>query len=471
MNRSRCYFNLTLALVCATFAFSTSSAHAQTLTFLTQFNGTDGTAGAPPIQATDGNFYGVADGGAYGHGEIFRMTPAGEITPIYSFCAQSGCPDGDGPNIPVLGSDGNLYGTTVVGGSGFGGGSFYRMTLDGAITILYNFCTAIPCTDGPSPSRITLASDGNFYGVAPVGGKFNGGTLFRLSPTGDFQLMYSFCSRGKCADGTNPDSPPLQGVDGNLYGVTQDGGSNGGGVVYELKPSGAYKVIHNFCGPTSTCEGATTPVSLVQDLEGNLYGTTAFGYRLAKIFKVAPSGQFRIVHTFSLAEGWNSSGFTVGSDGNLYGVADGAQRGATGGILFRLTPSGDFNILYTFEHSVNGYDPNYQPFQGTDGTFYGTTSYGPGANYYGTVYSFFNGLDPLVTTTPVAGHVGQSVLILGNNLTGTTSVSFNGVAARFTVESDTYIKATVPAGAKTGVVSVVTPNGVLNSNPQFVVAK
>jgi hypothetical protein len=82
-----------------------------------------------------------------------------------------------------------------------------------------------------------------------------------------------------------------------------------------------------------------------------------------------------------------------------------------------------------------------------------------------------SGLTPLVETAPAAGKVGQSVLILGNGLTGSTSVTFNGVEAAFTVESDTYIKATVPPGATTGTISVVTPSGTLNSNPQFRVTR
>jgi hypothetical protein len=89
----------------------------------------------------------------------------------------------------------------------------------------------------------------------------------------------------------------------------------------------------------------------------------------------------------------------------------------------------------------------------------------------GTIFTLSSGLSPLVETVPVAGAVGKQVLILGNGLTGSTSVTFNGVPASFRVETDTYIKATVPAGATTGTVSVVTPPGTLNSNPQFVVTK
>jgi hypothetical protein len=132
-----------------------------------------------------------------------------------------------------------------------------------------------------------------------------------------------------------------------------------------------------------------------------------------------------------------------------------------------MTPEGAYTTLFTGE---DGYSPYGPLFQGTDGNLYG-----PAGNFntgnHGVIYRLSNGLSPLVETVPVAGPVGQSVIILGNNLTGSTSVTFNGVAAEFAVESDTHIKAVVPAGATTGMVSVVTPSGALNSNPQFVVTK
>jgi uncharacterized protein (TIGR03437 family) len=134
-----------------------------------------------------------------------------------------------------------------------------------------------------------------------------------------------------------------------------------------------------------------------------------------------------------------------------------------------MTPAGSYTTLYSF--GSQGYDPYSGPLvQGTNGEIYGTTLYSEVGDG-GTIFSLDNGLSPLVETAPVAGPVGKSVLILGNGLTGSTSVTFNGVEAAFTVESDTYIKATVPTGATTGTVSVVTPSGTLNSNPQFVVTK
>ena len=168
----------------------------------------------------------------------------------------------------------------------------------------------------------------------------------------------------------------------------------------------------------------------------------------------------------------------IANDGNLYATTIGNEFGANGGNIVEISPQGVATLIYTFgECGSTGYNPVSTLFQGTDGTLYGMTAYGGdgtfdgGCGGYGTIYLVSNGLSPLVETSPVAGKAGESVIILGNGLTGTSSVAFNGVTAAFTVKSDTYIKATVPAGATTGVVSVVTPSGTLKSNPQFVVTK
>jgi hypothetical protein len=150
-----------------------------------------------------------------------------------------------------------------------------------------------------------------------------------------------------------------------------------------------------------------------------------------------------------------------------------------GGNIFEVNAAGVYTSFYSFNQVMNGalaatYLQNGPLLQGTDGNFYGTTPFGQDSNSgsgYGTFFRFSNGLSPLVKTVPVAGKVGKNVIILGKGLTGTTSVTFNGVTAAFVVESDTFLKATVPAGATTGTVSVVTPSGTLNSNPQFVVTK
>jgi uncharacterized repeat protein (TIGR03803 family) len=492
MNNPKFRFTLGLALACAAFTLSLAvCAQAQTITNLGLFDGLNGWEPyTSVIQGADGNFYGATSGGPDGKPNVFQVTPSGNLSSIYVFCSQPDCADGNESSPVILGSDGNLYGTTYGGGSHagaqHGSGTVYKMTTAGELTTLYDFCTTASCSDGKAPLGIILASDGNFYGATAAGGKFKQGTLFSVSPTGEFKLLYTFCSQANCADGSYLLFPPIQGADGNFYGTTFDGGTNNGGVIYELTASGTYSVLYSFCN-SDECPAGQYPNSITQGSDGNFYGTTQYGGALqgGVLYELtAASHQYTVVHSFPQSiYGFPQTPLTLASDGNLYGTLGGGGSGSwdppTLGEIFQFTSAGVFKELAIF-HAVrpNGFNPLDPVFQGTDGNFYGTTAYGGlGGDYggggvgFGTAFQFSNGLSPLVETVPVGGIAGQSVLILGNGLTGSTSVTFNGVEAEFTVESDTYIKATVPTGATTGTVSVVTPSGALNSNPQFIVSR
>ena len=479
---------LTLAPAVITFSLVVC-AQAQTVTNLANFNYTNGARPVSAVvQATDGNFYGVTQiGGPFagGYGTFYRLTPSGKITDLYNFCSQPNCSDGEGAfSAPVLGSDGNLYGVTPYGGSdaaiNYGSGTFYKMTLGGKITTLYTFCKATPCPDGQYPNGIILGSDGNFYGTTLQGGQFNKGEIFSVSSTGKLKVLHSFCASANCVDGAVPYFPPIQGIDGNFYGATAQGGTGGGvGTVYELTAAGSYKVLQSFCAD-SGCQTGWPPTTIVQDATGNFFGTAQTGGSTLEgtIFEITSKHRFLVLHGFADSTGGNSDvGLTLANDGNLYGLTLNPGTDGGGGTLFEITPTGVFSQLYTFANcSVNGYIPVSPLVQGTNGILYGTTLFGGddtsgGCSGDGTIFSLTNDLSPLVKTVPVAGKVGKQVIILGNGLTGSTKVTFNGKSAAFTIVSDTYIKATVPSGATTGTVSVVTPTRTLNSNPQFVVTK
>jgi len=161
-------------------------------------------------------------------GRIFRVTPSGELTNFYSFCAKADCADGGFPSGALIqGTDGNLYGTTTVGGPGcteydYECGTVFKITLGGEITTLYTFCLQAGCPDGGDPQgAIVQASDGNFYGTASGGGTGGGGTIYRLTPTGTLTVLYSFCSTSGCADGDDPVGGLAVGPDGALYGGTE----------------------------------------------------------------------------------------------------------------------------------------------------------------------------------------------------------------------------------------------------------
>lgn len=471
MKSAKSRFAVGLAFACAVLALITVRAEAQAYTTLAFFNGTNGDGpDAPFVQGTDGNFYSTTySGGAGENGNVYKMTPAGEITNLYSFCLTD-CLDGLSPSGIILGSDTNFYGTTYFGGEN-ANGTIFTMTVGGKLTTLYSFCSASNCEDGKNPNGIIQASSGEFYGTALYGGTGDRGAIFELTTSGILKTLYSFCSQTNCADGWYPTVPPIEGNDGNLYGTTMYGGKSNGGVVYQISPAGSYKVLRSLCSETS-CDSGQYPGGLVQDSSGDLYGPAqwgADGTGYGTVFKITPEGQFTVVHRFHNSDGDVPAGVILANDGNLYGTT---YVGGIGGLgtIFQMTPSGALTTLYNF--CAGAHCPGWPnvPFQGTNGLFYSTTSDG-GRSGYGATFSLSNNLSPLVETVPVMGKVGTQVIILGNNLTGASTVTFNGVSATFTVESDTYITATVPAGATTGTVSVVTSSGTLNSSPGFVVTK
>ena len=342
-------------------------AQAQTVTFVYQF--TDAATADSMVQATDGNFYGTGSGGNFGEGQVFRMTPAGELTTIYSFCSQAKCADGNNPASLIFASDGNLYGFTDGGNVGKDTGTIFRMTLEGKITTLYNFCPARGCYDGLVPQGIVQAADENFYGVAQWGGKKNFGTTFRISPTGEFKLLHTFCEMTNCTDGLLPKFAPVQATDGNFYG-TASGGANDAGVFYRLTLDGVYTVLYNFCAVVN-CPDGYGPSGVVQGANGNFYGTTfADGsYGGGTIFEITSSGEERTLQSFRVNQGnIPTYGLTLANDGNFYGATEDDEFNGFGN-LFEMTPAGSYTTLYSF--GSQGYDPYSGPLvQGTNGEIY-----------------------------------------------------------------------------------------------------
>jgi uncharacterized repeat protein (TIGR03803 family) len=460
-NFSRSAGMITLALLAA--VGLALCAQAQTVTVIAEFNGTNGNSPNGMVQGTDGNLYGSTfAGGAFDWGEIFRLTPSGQIGTVYSFhCEDKSCVRS--AYLLATGSDGNFYGISVYGGNE-DGGVFYRVTPGGKFTVLHNFCYGTDCMGGQNPNGLFLGFDGNFYGTTAYGGKSNQGVFFRISPKGEFKVLHAFCLLSDCQDGNFP-LAPIQGQDGNFYGTTAEGGTQGAGVIYKLTPDGTYEVIHNFCSH-DICAAGGVIQPLVQDAKGNLFGITSGGgtHGFGAVFELTAEHHFKILHSFAphVDGGDPNAGLVLANDGNLYGVNLYGKYGE--GTAFEVTPEGEFTLQYTFQLAGNA--PYVPLFQSTNGLLYGTLE---GSN--GTVFQLSNNLSPLIETIPTGGKVGKRVLILGNGLTGATSVTFNGMPAEFKVQKDSFITATVPAGATTGTVSVVTRSGTLNSNPQFVVTK
>lgn len=183
------------------------------------------------IQGTDGNFYGTTSvGGAHGHGTVFKMTPAGTLTTLYSFCAVApNCADGATPNVPLVELGGVLYGTTFQGGA-HASGSIFSITVAGTIHILHSLCAQPSCADGSNPlAGLTLGNDGGLYGTTSAGGSFSRGTIFKVGTGGGFTTEYTF----QATDGQFPGGL-LQDTDGNFYGALQIAGASGAGSVFRL---------------------------------------------------------------------------------------------------------------------------------------------------------------------------------------------------------------------------------------------
>jgi uncharacterized repeat protein (TIGR03803 family) len=186
----------------------------------------------------------------------------------------------------------------------------------------------------------------------------------------------------------------------------------------------------------------------------------------AQTTPVAPTVTFTTLHSFDGTDGaYPTASLVQGTDGYLYGTT-GNFGVNDDGTVFTIATSGKLTTLHNFD-GTDGTYPLGGLIQDTDGAFYGATYNGGTNGGFGTVFSLSAGLSPFVETNPTSGKVGAAVKILGNNLTGSTSVTFNGTAAAFTVVSASEITTTVPAGATTGTVQVVTPGGTLSSNVPF----
>lgn len=464
------------------FVFSALALHAQTFTTLGSFDGTNGGGpfcggGSSLVQGTDGELYGTTQvGGTFSLGTVFKVTLQGSITTLHSFNGTDGSSPCSGL---LLAGNGTFYGTTSTGGLN-GYGTVFENTPQGVLTTLHSFDS----TDGASPvATLIQASSGVIYGTTQYGGAANDGcsqtgcgTVFAITGKGAFHPLHSFGP----SDGV-PNFPLVQSTSGNLYGTTYQSDTSLG-MIFHMTPAGALTTIVNFNGYDG--EG---PSALTAGADGSVYGTTN-GIILrnsqdqngdGSIFDLG-QGQFQTLFVFCTDlsclndppnGGSPTTGLVQGTDGNFYGTTTAGGLYQSGNI-FRVSPSGAFTALYNFFASETD---SSGLMQATDGNFYGTAyvggSIGNGCSFKGCgeVFQLSLGLPPFVKSVPSSGSVGSEVRILGTDLTGATGVTFNGVAATFIVAAPTEIVAIVPAGATSGSIEVVTPTATLASNVAFLV--
>jgi len=240
---------------------------------------TDGeTPGAGPLVLTNGLLYGTTYyGGQFGKGVIYKITTGGTLTTLYSFCSTSDCADGANPTGGLaLGSDGNFYGETDFGGAQ-NQGTIFKVTSAGKLTTLHSFCSLTSCADGSQPvAGLVQATNGNFYGTTTGfgGGSTALGTVFQITTSGKLTTLHSFDG----SDGDFPEAPLIQASDGNFYGTTYQGGMFEGGTIFKITPGGTLTPLYNFCSMTACVDGEYPQFgALTQDTNGNLYGVAAYG--------------------------------------------------------------------------------------------------------------------------------------------------------------------------------------------------
>ena len=365
------------------FATLPSSASSQySLTALVSFNGSNGDGPfSSLLLASDGNFYGTTIvGGSTGYGTVFKISAEGSLQTLYNFCSKLNCADGSSPWAGLTqGADGNFYGTTVYGGFNpscqyaGGCGTIYRITPQGALTTLFSF-------DGESYgfpyTTLLQAKDGNFYGTSSYTDK-NDGAIFKVTPAGKLTILHQFIC---CSNGSDPNSIFVQDAAGILYGTTAGGGMQNSGIVFSITTTGTFTVLHRFC-QLSNCSDGSKPNGVIIGADGNLYGTTYSGGSSSfngTIFTISSGTQFKVLYKFGTNASNPYGDLVQGTDGNFYGTTY-VGGPARDGTVFSITAAGALTTLQYF-NNTNGGLPQAALTEGTDRNFYGTTSAGGTSN-------------------------------------------------------------------------------------------
>jgi uncharacterized repeat protein (TIGR03803 family) len=357
----------------ALLVFSSIVAHtsqAQTFNVIFQF---DKQGGASPqarlIHDPAGNLYGTTiDGGTGGSGTVFKLTPAGKRTVLYNFTG--GVDGGDPAGGVITDGKGNLYGTTALGGQHAGCtnscGVVYKIDSTGHETVLYAFTGG---SDGAGPvGELIRDAQNNLYGTTSTGGANEWGTVFKLDTSGNFTLLYTF--KGT-PDGAQPNAALLLDSAGNLYGTTSAGGSDDVGTVFKLDPSGNESILHSFSSGT---DGAFPLAPLSGDPQTLMYGTTSEGGagNSGTIFQIDSNGNESVIHSFVGTDGANPEAGLLPLRGYLLGTT---SRGGADqcGTVFALTPSQTIKLLHQFTCGADGEYPSAPLVVDGAGTLYGTT--------------------------------------------------------------------------------------------------
>ena len=315
-----------------------------------------------------GNLYGGTTSGGTGSGVIFKVSPSGTYTILYTLCPGGGqCNDGhQAAHLTYAGAaDGSaydgaspLYGLVSGGAADYGNAFSLKNNADGSwgFSVLHSFCSAHRCSDGGNPSALTMDGGGDLLGVTELGGKYRHGLVFKLAPDGNGQWneasLYDFCPADRCLDGAYPFSLSIS-ADGTLHGTAVRFGPNcqatkhmkDCGALFQLNPDGAgYNLLYGFCAQTN-CEDGAVPLDMEEVQPNNFFGSTAYGGQkdAGTLFEFH-NGSFRSLYKFckrestkkNCAHGKGPGPLTAGRAGSLFGWAGDGAFG--GGEVFEFLP-------------------------------------------------------------------------------------------------------------------------------------
>jgi uncharacterized repeat protein (TIGR03803 family) len=456
----------------------------------------DTTTGAPSegltLESADLNFYGTTSvGGTPSYGTLYRFdSSSNTLTILHEFSSTEGYPFGP----PVEGTDKNLYGVATTGPDS--GAAYSLKVATATFKLLPN-----PLPGYPLPT-LFLASDGNFYGATQSGGENYLGTVFRMTTAGAIKIVHSFSGN---PDGAAPNAPLAQAKNGKLYGTTEHGGAQNEGTIFDLTlpPSSTETPLFSF--DTSGGAGYAPFSGLLFATDDNFYGTTFVGGAsdLGTLFEFTSGGSYIPLFDFT-GNGGTVSGAYPGNtplmedtNGLFYGLTP--SGGSDGGVFYSLTPKSSLinitlccNWWVILDQPVTILGDNLNEVINVN---FGSVAaqFQAGSSTYLTAEVPSAAIDSPVTVTlatgeqvesqqvvhilpsitnldPSSGPVGMQVAIVGGGFAGTKKVTFGGVKATdFTVVTPALIQATLPQGAKTGKVRVVTPNGSATSEVTFTV--
>ncbi len=454
----------------------------------------DGTTCNGLTLGTDGNFYGTCQGGGTNdYGTLFKVTSAGALTVLHNFAALESTNDGCIPYAPpIQATNGDFYGTTGRCGTN-GYGTVYKLTLAGTYSLLYNFQG--PPNDTAVPFGLIEGTDGNLWGVGN-GWIVSHGGVFKITLAGKESLVYTFTGE---PDGAYPNASLIQGSNGDFYGTTEEGGTANDGTIFQITTSGKETVLYSF--PNQT-DGAYPMLPLTQGPDGLLFGAAedcaGGGCAQAGLFDITTKGVYKTVYLYPLVCSncaQPDGPLLLSTNGTFYSTTE--QGGTDVGSFYSVSNGySPFISLVNVKSGAEGAQvgilgqgftsKSVVEFGGTKAT---TTKLTGSTHILATVPTGALTGDVTVTTgstvlsttasykitptyksfTPPSGPVGTVVTFNGTGLTQTTKVTIDKISATFTVVSDSEITATVPAGAATGKITVTTKGGSVTSSTNFTV--